>query len=509
MDPQLNQNNQVGNDFSPQNAAQPQLQPQLQPSTPQPQPQMYGPQPQQIVQFPAMAEPQPKRKGFKLKLAAVCVLASLLLFGGSAAAYVQVVVNSPENVWERAMSSTSKGLDAISQSYSESKDKPKKLDATFKATSPFTADGSLHMMADEKNASMTLDAGAAGTRLNGEVRLIDSGASDYPDIYFQVKGLNAIGSLLGFGGGDLAQLSELLNSADGQWYSVDHTLLDQMANQAGSSDSKMPELSQDDLNKIAEAFMGVTKNDLLSTDANKAVFEVAKKVGKEDFEGTSTYRYEVAVNKDHLKAFLTDLKTSLGTTKLSDVVAGVSGKSYNDAINLDEIFRSIDSQDFSNAKADVWAEASGRYIRNIRIYPVADSKDKNYLDIGLPYKGGDIIPLVIKATIDEDGSKGTVTSGLEYNKANSEMHGYANFDVTDTDQTVKLEYDYTVKNAEAPKVTVPDGAKNAMELLGLFSGSSSTGIDDFTSANPNPTQEEIDALMNQYSIPRNDDVQLQ
>ena len=495
MDPQENQAPQVGNSFntpSPQVPLQPQ--------------QTFTPQNPMTPQMPMTPMPQPKKSFSKLKFALVGVIASIFLFGGSAAAYMQFVVNSPDNIWQRGMSSTVKGLDAVSQTYSQNRDKPKKVDGTFKVVSPLAADGSVHMLADQKNADMTIDASASGARVSADVRMIDADSSENPDIYFQVKGLDSVGALLGLAGPEAAEFSDMLKTVDGQWYVVDHTLLDQLANQGGG-DSKAPTLSQEDIDKITSSFLNVVKDDLFSTDSNKAVFEVSKNIGKEDFEGTKTYRYEVGVNKEHLKSFLTDMKAAMGSTKLADVVADFSGKSYDETINLDELFAEIEKQDFTNAKGDVWVEASGRYIRNIRLYPDAQSKDKNYFDISIPYKGDEVIPVVLKVTSDENGSSVTTTSGVEFNKANSDMHFYAKADIpgNDISAAMNFEYDFTIKATnDAPKAVKPDGAKNATELLSLIYGDMSG---DFSSS---LNQDEFNSLSNQFSVPSaNDDTELQ
>ncbi len=485
MDPQSVNTGDLNNSPLPQNSFQPQqsLQP-MQPMAP---------------------APTSNKKSSKKKFVLIGAFLAIFLFGGSAAAYVQFVANSPENIWERAMNSTAKGLDAMAelQKQQMSSTSAQKLDGTFKLTSPLAADGSISLVADKSNAEMTMDVGAAGTRLNAEMRMVDAANSDSPDIYFKVKGLDSIGALLGLGGPEAAAYGDMLTAAEDQWYSVDHTLFDQALASAAEGGGSLATLSQEDLNKIALQFSTVVKDTLLSTDPQKAVFEVANEVGKEDFEGTKTFKYEVRINKDHLKSFITEMKSAMADTKVAELVASMSGQSYEEAVKLDELFADIDKQDFSNSTADVWVEAGGRYIRNVRLYPVKDDKQKNYLDIGIPYNGGDTIPLSFKAVIDDEGTRGTVASGIELNRTSNGLHGWGTIDVSMDSESdpIKFEYDMNVNPTnDAPKTDKPEGVKDALELLGALNTGAMTRIEDSTSL------DQYDSLLDQSLT---DDIELQ
>lgn len=457
---------------------------------------------------------QPSKKGFsKLKFVGLGIFVFILLLGGSGAAYMQFIYNSPEKVWARALESSQKGLDSIAQKASENAQKAQKIDGTFKMSSPTVVDGSLHMLTNEQSAEMTMDIGAMGARVNADVRLVDVAASEMPDIYLKLDGLKSVSSLLSVGGPELEQYSQLIESVDGQWYVVDHTVFDQLV-ASGYQSGGMPSLSNEDIKAMYAALLTVIRDDLLSSDPNKAVFEVVKTIGKEDFEGTSTYHYEVGVNKEHLKSFLSDLKTAMAATKFAELVASASGKSYEEAINLEEFFKSIDKQDFSNAKADVWVESNGKYIRNIRLYPVNGDKDKNRLDIAIPYAGGEAVPLAVKATFDDDGMVGTTSSGIDFNTSTGDMHGWGKADFTyDTETTVNFEYDLTAKATDdTPNSDKPSDAKNFMELFGAM-GLGSSG--EFTSEQMTTQSEldnfdNLDGLLNQFpaSVPQ-DDTELQ
>lgn len=471
-------------------------------STQQPQSSFQPQQPIQQPMQPMMPAPATKNGTSKKKFLIIGVFLAVFLLGGSGAAYVQFVANSPQKIWERAMNSTAKGMDALTGLQEQASNKPQKLEGTFKLSSPVAADGSFSLVADQTNAEMTMDVGAAGTRLSAEMRMVDAASSESPDIYFKVKGIDSIGALLGLAGPESEAYTQMLSAAEDQWYGVDHTLLDQVLSST-AEESKIGNLSQDDLNKIALQLSNVVKNNLLSTDPQNAVFEVANEIGKEDFEGTKTYKYEVRINKDHLKSFLTELKNAMGDTKIAELVASTSGQSYEDAVMLDELFAEIDKQDFSNTTADVWVEASGRYVRNVRLYPVKDNKQKNYFDIGIPYQGGDVVPLVFKAAIDDDGANGTFSTGLEFNRSNSSLHNWITIDMTiDTESSpIEFEFDMTAQPTnDTPKTDAPEGVKDAMELLGVFSPAALGDMENSSSL------QQYDSLLDQGLT---DDIELQ
>ncbi len=451
------------------------------PSTPAQVPNQFQPQQFQSFNQTQPASPfspmQPARSGGKLKFVLVGVFLSVLLLGGGAAAYMQFVVNSPEKIWERALSNTSKGLDSVVSTQSEQWP-GSKMEANFSVSSPIATDGSMKGSFHGSSGSATFDVGAAGLRVNGEMRMIGVDNSTTPDIYMKVDGVDSIMNLLSDFTGQPTEASseKLISEIDNQWFSVDHTLIDQLLASGGAAAT--PEITEEDMQKIATTVSRVTSERLLATN-EKAVFTVLEEVGKEDFEGSETFKFKVGVDKENLKSFLNEMKSALKDTKFSELITTGQSQSYDEIANLEEIMKEIDKVDMSKAKADVWVEPNGKFVRNVRIYDNNDETAKSFFDIGMPYKGGDIIPIQVKVTLDDDGLKGAVTVGFDMHKQGSSLKVWTDVSVESEGTKVTGKGEFTAERSdEKTDVSKPEGARNIYDLLGIFSSAQPTGFDD-------------------------------
>lgn len=414
---------------------------------------------------PPASEQLPTSKSAKPKWFIPALLAAVLVLGGGAAAYVTVFQKSPETLWKSALTNTANGLDEYLDVATAKADAGTEIKGTFKATSPTAADGSLDAKWKSGKGLVSLDVGAAGTRLNAELRAITVAEAKTPDIYLNVDGLDALAGVLGpLAGEDIASQ---LATANGSWYVIDHTLLDQYAANVNSGGTETS-LNLEDIQNISDKMMVVLRDRLFSTEPDKAVFTIAEKIGNEDFEGTASYKMRVSVNKANFKNFVAALKDAAKETKLAEIMkSNDETKTFEEAISYDELLAQIDKANFDDMQADVWIESGGRYVRNVRFYPKSDKKETNYLDFGLNYKGGDVLPLLIKATVDDDGTTGTVSVGIDANKVDSSANTIIVVDIKSNDQSIKL--DATMKLSRFSDnidVTKPDGAKSIYELIG-------------------------------------------
>lgn len=411
-----------------------------------------------------------KPKSGKPKWFLPAIFAGLLVLGGGAAAYLTVFQSTPEKAWKSALSNTADGLDKYLTNTYNSQNKGFKVDGSFDVSSPIAIDGSVKGQWYESDGEMTADFGAGGARFTAEVKTITPEGSTTPDIYAKVDGLEGIDSLLGsFGATDVQGYGEMLSSLNNQWFFIDHTLIDQAT---ATQDSSSLEFSEDDMKKVTNNVSAVLRDRMFTTEQDKAIFTIAEKLGKEDFGGTSTQKIRVAVDKENFKEFVTALKDSIKDTKLEDLVkANQEDKTLEEALEFEDLLKELDDADFSNITADVWVEANGGYVRNVRIYPMADKKDSNYLDFGMKYTGGDLFPLEMKATVDDDGSKGTLTLGLQVNQSNGDAKFSFDLDMTIDGGDIKANGELSVSGSnEDTDVDKPLDAKNIFELLGGFGG---------------------------------------
>jgi hypothetical protein len=393
-------------------------------------------------------------------------LVSALVLGGGAAAYVGVIQQSPENIWKKSMSATSKGIEELLNKSITDNKKGMVFDGDFKVTNPAVVEASLEGKLYENNATMTMSVAASGIRLNGEIRTKAAENSENPDLYMKVTGLENLDSLAAGLGVDQS-VTSLLAEVNDQWYMIDHTLLDQATASAGDSSTLSPE----DAKLITEKVTTVMRERLFTDDASKAVITVTENVGKEDFEGASTYHYKIKMNKETTKDFVTALKDALKETKLKDLVLmGDTSKNFEEVIGFDGMIESIESTNFDNAKADVWVDMKTKFVRNVRI-----GVDENaFLDIGLPYDGGSSIPFVIKITGEDDEAKGSVTLKMTINKDSLDTELNIDVDIDykdDMSDDLKMGGKMTFKPTdEKVNVDAPDGAKNILEFVGGLMG---------------------------------------
>lgn len=442
----------------------------------------------EVVQNPITANvgPQPettaKPKFSKSKWFLPAMLAGFLVLGGGAAAYLTVFKKSPESAWKSALANTATGIEKYIENSYNAEQKGFKIEGDFKVSSPVAIDGSMEGQWLESNGVVKADVGASGARINTELRTIGEPGST-PDLYMKVDGLEGIDDLIaGFGGPEQSGYSELLTTINDQWFFIDHTLIDQYTASAESSSGL--ELTEEEAKDITNKVMAVLKDRMFSTETDKAIFSIAETLGKEDFEGTSSFKMRVQVDKENFKQFVTALKDSIKDTKAEEILkTGNPDATLEEVLDFESLLQDIEDADFSKGSADVWVEANGGFIRNVRFYPLEGKEDSNYLDIGMNYTGGDVFPFQLKAVMDDDGLKGTITLGLDVNQANGDAGMSFGVDMDSGGMPIKAEGKLSVKgSSDEVKVEKPENAKNIFELIAGFQqslGLGATGLEGY------------------------------
>lgn len=417
---------------------------------------------------------QPLGKSKKKYALAIPVIALVLLLGGSAGAYFGLVVpNKPENVWKTALSNTGKGYDRLATYLEEQQTKKgSTAKGTYKIESgELVFDGSFETKSDQKDSVTKLDIGAAGVRVNLDVLTTIPENSTYPDVYMKASGLDGLSRVE-----SLADYANLLTTLNDQWYSVDHTLFEQLEKSAANTnDDVNPSFTTEDIAKIQQAVGRAAKEYVFTSDTSKSVLEIAQYVGKETVDGRSVHHYKVKVNKANMKAFVTKLKDELKQTKLADLY---SGQSFEEAINFDGLLKSVDELKDDDTM-DVWVDAKTKLVRTVRFSE--KTNQANYLDIGMKYTGGDDFPFYLSYRTDESGDKTAFDLTLSLNTKTDIM----NFEgilkaegSSPADGTVKG--DITLHNDDFT-AEVPVGAKPYTDLINeLFGDFYSMPSDDFS-----------------------------
>ena len=434
---------------------------------------------------PAPAEVQTdskKKVGFLSKLSLPVVLGVLLLVGGGAAAFTISQQNSPEKIWEKALSTTAEGFDEI---VTIAQTEPKSgavISGDFRISGPLEATGAVEGAWQGSNLELQANVNASGIVLDTEVRAIGSD-DNAPDIFLKINGLDTIDQLASLFGGESGGLSDVNDT----WFRVPSSDIQSLLDSAVQStpvNQEEVELTQQDLVDIVEASSSVFRDRLFTADESQAVVVVDESLGEEVFDGVDTQKYRVKVQQEQLKLFVTELKDALKATKLNDVLLQGSpdGQTFEEALDFDRLIEEIENGDYANASAEVWVDAKRKFIRNIRITDRSEeSESAQRLDLSLNYDGGDVFPFAVTVTDETPENPLSASLKFGYNRETTgvdlglsleaELEGVptvvdANLTVTPSDNEVNVE--------------VPEGAQNytdlleslgfSEEILGLFLG---------------------------------------
>jgi hypothetical protein len=394
----------------------------------------------------------------KLRVVAIVAICLLVLGGGAGAYFGYYLPNQPENLWRAALTNTGKGYDKISGYINSAKyDKGTKVDGSFKFnTSGLAADGNISGVSDDKNNSKyTGSISASGLKVNFDLRTIASSTST-PDLYFKVDGLQGLGSLLGldvYGPG----LSKSIDGINGQWYLVDHTLLDQYT---GQSTSATQSITKKDVNDFLTALNGPTKKYIFTSDQNNMAIVAERQIGREKQDGLNTYHYKVGLNKNNLKKWNKETCDNLKNNKLYKMLnfnidqAALEKQCY-DTTDID----SIDS----SKTADAWVDTHTKLVHKVRF---STSKNaNNYIDVLQNYAGGSKIPFAIAFSSDSSGEKTSGTINITYDSKTTIVKIAG--DVTTKGSTNGSgNFSLTVSpNSSAVNVDKPAGTKNILQLI--------------------------------------------
>lgn len=413
-------------------------------------------------------------------IVALIVVASLGVYFGL------VVPSKPENVYKSAMGRTGKVFKSTVDSYTD-KEYLKKIEkteanASFKYESKeLNADGKVNLKADTKNAIFEGEINSPLGKISSKANTSIPENSEFPDVYFQVTGLKTVTPFLG---------SPQLETLDGKWIEVNHTLFQQMIAQSSTPNEKYDPVKPEDVSDLANKLSQPTVERVFGTDSKVAVFENKKFVGKETVDDKKTYHYTVKVNKANLKeynrviteaAYSSNLMKKINKgTKQEDI-----DRQKKDSIESTnkEIDRIGDDESF-----DAWVDKSSKLIYKIKITDKENSK--NILEIGQNYKKGDEIPMFVKIVTEEENSKSNTSIKITANKktSNFKLEGSSDFG-SGTESSGKLSYNLDVNPYTGEiKVEKPAGAIPITEVMKAL------GIDPATLTAPRPATPEEQAL---------------
>lgn len=405
------------------------------------------------VPLPAPAgitDAAPKKRGMKSKLLVVVIAAVLLLGGGGAGAYFGLYVpNKPENIWKSAMSNSGKVYDeAVKYVGKDHAQKAMKIEGSYDLDGAVESDGKVTGEWQGLNGQLNGEVSAAGLKVGFDTRTIKA-TDDSSDLYFKLTGLQGLGSLLG--GGEMA---ETLNGLNNQWFVVDHTLIEQAASAGGSAD-----YSQQDVKALLEKAGVPTKEYLLASDEQKAVFVVKEQIGSEEKEGRSTYHYKVGYNNENFGKYVEALCNAVKDDKLGKLLLENEKKSCAD-LGKDA------AKEKTDQTADVWVDKRTKLPHVVRVSD--KDNNENWVELGQDYQGGDEFPMSLKLRSKEKSQTVEVDAKMAVNTKTdaASLNGTFSFKGgSGKDVSGKFSLKFTPSDSSSIKVEKPEGAKSIVELL--------------------------------------------
>lgn len=382
-----------------------------------------------FVSSPVTPELPVKKRPSKAWLLAPAVL--LVLIGGPAAYYFGYYLN-PAVVYQQSLANSGQGLDKLATSLTE------KRQATYTGfvgsgsykvnTGNTTTDGKLAFKSAGANSELSFDVGLGVSRVNVVTRTIKVANTTNPDVYVKASGITGLGALSGS-----AELGTIVDRLNDKWITVDHSLLDNLQQQAAKVPKTDVMPTRDQVINEVNAFTTVNKDYIFSTKSDKMVTKVLKTYGQETVDGHKVIHYQVGFVKANVSKYVLAQQAALKNSKLDD---WITKNSYQEQVasSFKDTLQSVSKIKDSDT-IEVWSDVSQRVIYKIR---VADTKNPaaNYVDVGMDYKGGDSFPFFVSGLSKRDGSD-----------ANFSLQAVVN---SKTDAvTVKL----TVKNSGSSKFT--------------------------------------------------------
>lgn len=294
----------------------------------------------------------------------------------------------PNVVYSQGLSNFGKGVEELTAYASEETEK-KYPGYTGSGNYKFVMDGqnvtgNVAYKANDTNAELSLDADFGIKKVDFMFRGLNLDKTT-PGVYFKAGNITGLGALTGS-----PELGAIVDGLDDKWIVVDQELIAMLEEQATEDEAAQP--SEVQVLSAVQAFNRVNREYVFTGNAEKAVLDVKRVVGKEEVDGHSTYRYEVALNKANAKKYLDAQKAAL---KASELNKWIEANDYQKRV--DEIFtelqKSVDEAE-SDYTFDIWCDINRRVLYKVR-FADPENKSDNYVEFGLDYKGGNDYPIFV------------------------------------------------------------------------------------------------------------------
>lgn len=402
------------------------------------------------------AAPSRPHRSHRWLLPLVVFVVLVLLAGGYVFGFY--LPNMPANVYKQALNNTADGYDSLvhyGQNQAVQSYKGYKLDGSFKISGGGDAgDGTLSGQSDGKNGMGKLDFDLMGQKFTANARVITASGQTSPDVYLQLTGIKGVLDSYGL---------NALDSLDGQWLTIDHTLFDSMAGSAaGESAAKLTvptaKQAQDMFAKVGT----VNRDYLFTTKSDTAVLTNKKYLGKSTQDGRQAYGYEVGYNKAHLKAYVSSLGKALDSSQLNAWAKQVYGGKLSDVLDLTQMQKDVDNLKGSETFR-LYVDAKTKLVSRLEF---KDQNDNSTFFITQNYTGGSVYPFSVGISGSPE-SNGTLRFQFD-TRTNTYTFDFSMTPGTKAtpDSAVTASAHLSMKpTSDSVKVAAPAGAEPITDLL--------------------------------------------
>ena len=397
-------------------------------------------------------------------IAVIAVAAALLIGGGFVFGFY--LPNTPDNVYSAGLENTGKAVDqliAYSKTQQSTDYKGADFDGTLKFKSPdasfdFDMNGSADVSGN-LSAAMNLDL--LGDKGSANIRSVHAAGNDSPDLYLQVNGIKKYLDSNGM---------NALDSLDGQWISIDHTLLDTYKSQVSDLSGGVDLTTAPTYAEVQDAeakVQTVNRQYLYTTNSSTAVLANEQYVGQSTENGRALNRYKVGYNKDHLKAYVKALGAALDSSKLNDWSKKANnGKNLSDVMELSQM-----QSDISSAKGDytfdLWVDTGTKLIGKVTFTDTDPADKGGTFTVAQNYTGGDEYPFSVSVNVkDSSGNPQAYTVSSTLNTATNKVTVSLNGTSKDGSGTTSIDLTlHATPSKQNISVSAPAGAKSVNDIL--------------------------------------------
>lgn len=405
------------------------------------------------------------------------VIVVVLVFGGATYVAVAYLSNTPEYIYARGIKNSGTLIDSLATYAQQLQSAPYKstvFDGSMQG-SDVLGHYNINLSGTENRNGDGLFSALGdvdGMPLSSSIRTVAVTGSALPDAYVNSKDLNALKPLIGVQG------LPTFDQFDNKWILIDHNLLesylDNLIRIGDKNIDKNAPMPGPGLAQISDALtkiQAVSKQYLLTTNSNTAVFKDPTFIGSETDNGRQLNRYRVTYNTAHLGAYLQALGQALDSSKLNTWSQNVDqGKNLDQTLNLAAVGHSVQEHTSTGNTADIWIDRDSKIITKVQINNPSATLSSVVITQG--YTGGSKYPFTV--TYNGKDKNGTTYTATVNVILNTDTHK-ATISFDDQSQAHGLHDDLNASVSLIPsnttvQVSTPSGAVpflTALEPSGL------------------------------------------